>query len=58
MLEKTKEAIKNGQSRNIGNVGHTSNRTKTNETHTTTFSNLCTPYFRVAKYDTRVAIVL
>ena len=30
MFEKTEVAIKNGQSRDIGNIGHTRNRTKTN----------------------------
>ena len=30
-LEKTKEAIKNGQSRDSGNIGHTRHRTKIRE---------------------------
>ena len=30
-LEKTKGAIKNGQSRNIGNIGHTGHRTRVRE---------------------------
>ncbi len=33
-LEKTEGAIKNEQSRNTGNIGHTRNRTKTNKAKT------------------------
>ena len=32
MLEKTEETIKNGQSRDTDNIGHTRHRTKTNKT--------------------------
>jgi len=32
MLEKTLAAIKNGQSRDTSNTGHTTDRTKTNKT--------------------------
>jgi len=32
MLEKTEGAIKNGQSRDTGNIGNTRHRTKTNKT--------------------------
>jgi hypothetical protein len=31
-LEKTEEAIKNGESRDIGNIGYTRHRTKINKT--------------------------
>jgi len=34
MLEKTEGEIKNGQSRDIGNIGNTRHRTKTNKTKT------------------------
>jgi hypothetical protein len=36
MLEKTEEAIKNGQSKDTGNIGHTKHRTKINKTQSTT----------------------
>jgi len=32
MLEKTEGSIKNGQSRDTDNIGHTRHRTKTNKT--------------------------
>jgi hypothetical protein len=32
MLEKTEGEIKNGESRDTGNIGHTRHRTKTNKT--------------------------
>ena len=32
-LEKTEGAIKNGQSRDTGNIGYTRHRTKTNKTN-------------------------
>jgi hypothetical protein len=35
-LEKTKGAIKNGQSRDTDNIGYTRHRTKTNKTKSTT----------------------
>jgi len=35
MLEKTEEQIKNGQSRDTGNIGYTRHRTKTNKTKNT-----------------------
>jgi hypothetical protein len=35
-LEKTKGAIKNGQSRDTDNIGYTRQRTKTNKTKSTT----------------------
>jgi hypothetical protein len=34
MLEKTEWAIKNGQSRETGNIGHTRHRTRTNKNTT------------------------
>jgi len=34
MLEKPEEAIKNGQSRDTGNIGYTRHRTKANKTKT------------------------
>ena len=36
MLEKIEVAIKNGQSRDTGNIGYTRHRTKTNKTKSTT----------------------
>jgi hypothetical protein len=33
MSEKTEGAIKNGQTRDTGNVGHTRHKTKTNQRH-------------------------
>ena len=33
MLEKTEEAIKNGQSRDTGNIGYTRHKTKTIQRH-------------------------
>jgi hypothetical protein len=36
MLEKTAGAIKNGQSRDNGNIGHTRHRTNTNKTQNRT----------------------
>jgi hypothetical protein len=36
MLEKTEEAIKNGQFRETGNIRHTRHRTNTNKTKNTT----------------------
>jgi hypothetical protein len=36
MIEKTEEAIKNGQSRETGNIGYTRHRTMTNKQKTKT----------------------
>jgi len=36
MLEKTEREIKNGQSRDTGNIGYTRHMTKTNKSHTHT----------------------
>ena len=36
MLEKTEREIKNGQSRDTGNIGYTRHMTKTNKKHTHT----------------------
>jgi hypothetical protein len=35
MLEKTEEAIKNGQSKDTGNIGHTKHIAKINKTQST-----------------------
>jgi hypothetical protein len=40
MLMKIEGAIKNGQSRETGNNGHTGHRTKTNKTKTTTYETV------------------